>query len=64
MRANPQEFLPFLLPSEATEHGVMGSAEYERYCDKVEKTSEWGGQPEVRNFLPLTLTLPLRYLHS
>ena len=26
------------------------SAEYTRYCDTVEKTAEWGGEPEVSSF--------------
>lgn len=46
MRANPDEFLPFL-ESEKEADGLMGEAEYGRYCDTVEMTGEWGGQPEV-----------------
>lgn len=27
---------------------MMGEEEFGRYCDDVENTVEWGGQPEVR----------------
>lgn len=47
MRANPDEFLPFL-ESEKEADGLMGQEEYARYCDTVENTGEWGGQPEIK----------------
>lgn len=52
MRAHPDEFLPYLPSAQATsaeeEDGMMGEEEFGRYCDDVENTVEWGGQPEVR----------------
>ena len=65
MRANPDDFLPFLLSEGNDDDGLMGPGTsepehlrclliriryqeaYAAYCDKIEKTSEWGGQPEV-----------------
>ncbi|KAL8281107.1 hypothetical protein RQP46_006465 [Phenoliferia psychrophenolica] len=44
MRAHPDDFLPFL---ETPEDRLMTPAEYENYCHTVEKTGEWGGQPEI-----------------
>lgn len=55
MLSNPDEFRFFLasvngedtVAAEAHE-GVMTEKEYQRYCDNVENTGEWGGEPEVR----------------
>ncbi|GAA5820254.1 hypothetical protein JCM11251_005545 [Rhodosporidiobolus azoricus] len=47
MRAHPDDFLPFL-PSEVDPENMMSKDEYARYCDTVEKTAEWGGEPEIR----------------
>ncbi|GAA6049776.1 hypothetical protein JCM3770_002155 [Rhodotorula araucariae] len=47
MRAHPDEFLPFL-PSEIDPNNMMSPTEFARYCDTVEKTAEWGGEPEIR----------------
>ncbi|GAA5992288.1 hypothetical protein JCM11641_001163 [Rhodosporidiobolus odoratus] len=47
MRSHPGDFLPFL-PSNIDPDNVMSQAEFARYCDVVEKTAEWGGEPEIR----------------
>ncbi|BGP40304.1 OTU protein [Rhodotorula kratochvilovae] len=47
MRAHPDEFLPFL-PSEIDPENMMSPTEFARYCDTVENTAEWGGEPEIR----------------
>ncbi|GAA5895277.1 hypothetical protein JCM8208_005960 [Rhodotorula glutinis] len=47
MRAHPDEFLPFL-PSEVDPENMMSPSEFARYCDTVESTAEWGGEPEIR----------------
>ncbi|GAA6034086.1 hypothetical protein JCM8097_000687 [Rhodosporidiobolus ruineniae] len=47
MRAHPDDFLPFL-PSEVDPENMMGQDEFARYCDTVERTAEWGGEPEIR----------------
>ncbi|GAA5983500.1 hypothetical protein JCM10908_000310 [Rhodotorula pacifica] len=47
MRTHPDDFLPFL-PSEVDPENMMGPDEFRRYCDTVEKTAEWGGEPEIR----------------
>ncbi|KWU46966.1 OTU-domain-containing protein [Rhodotorula sp. JG-1b] len=47
MRTHPDDFLPFL-PSEEDPENMMGPDEFRRYCDTVEKTAEWGGEPEIR----------------
>lgn len=43
MRAHPDDFMPFLDGAA----GPMTHSEYNIYCDKVEKTSEWGGHVEL-----------------
>ncbi|GAA5856732.1 hypothetical protein JCM8547_008813 [Rhodosporidiobolus lusitaniae] len=47
MRSHPDDFLPFL-PSAIDPENLMSQQEYARYCDTVEKTAEWGGEPEIR----------------
>lgn len=47
MRAHPDDFLPFL-PSEVDPENMMSPNEFARYCDTVENTAEWGGEPEIR----------------
>ncbi|GAA5875302.1 hypothetical protein JCM3774_005773 [Rhodotorula dairenensis] len=47
MRSHPDDFLPFL-PSEVDPDNMMGPDEFRRYCDTVENTAEWGGEPEIR----------------
>ncbi|GJN90676.1 hypothetical protein Rhopal_003688-T1 [Rhodotorula paludigena] len=47
MRAHPDDFLPFL-PSDLDPENMMSQSEFARYCDTVEKTAEWGGEPEIR----------------
>ncbi|GAA6013843.1 hypothetical protein JCM10207_008210 [Rhodosporidiobolus poonsookiae] len=47
MRTHPDDFLPFL-PSEVDPENMMSKDEFSRYCDTVEKTAEWGGEPEIR----------------
>lgn len=46
MREHPDDFLPFFV-SEVNDDAMMSPEEYEKYCVTVEKTSEWGGEPEV-----------------
>ncbi|GAA5893933.1 deubiquitinase OTU2 [Sporobolomyces salmoneus] len=47
LRSHADDFLPFLV-SDADPDMPMSTAEYSRYCDTVEKTAEWGGEPEIR----------------
>ncbi|GAA5880281.1 hypothetical protein JCM16303_003879 [Sporobolomyces ruberrimus] len=47
LRKHADDFLPFLV-SDADPDMPMSPAEYARYCDTVEKTAEWGGEPEIR----------------
>ncbi|GAA5959273.1 hypothetical protein JCM3765_005129 [Sporobolomyces pararoseus] len=47
LRSHADDFLPFLV-SDADPDMPMSPAEYSRYCDTVEKTAEWGGEPEIR----------------
>ncbi|GAA5844305.1 hypothetical protein JCM3766R1_002905 [Sporobolomyces carnicolor] len=47
LRSHADDFLPFLV-SDADPDMPMSAAEYTRYCDTVEKTAEWGGEPEIR----------------
>jgi OTU domain-containing protein 6 len=45
MREHKEDFIYFI----DTENGdVMDDARYEEYCKKVENSSEWGGQVELR----------------
>ncbi|ORX73561.1 OTU-domain-containing protein [Linderina pennispora] len=44
MRSHRDDFLPFM----ARDDGDMFSEmDFEEYCDKIEKTAEWGGQQEI-----------------
>lgn len=54
MRKNREEFAPFLIDPNSGE--MLNEDEFEAYCRKVEKTTNWGGQPEVqylKYFYPL-----------
>jgi hypothetical protein len=58
MRDHRDDFLPFLpsvdgedMPG-ATDDGLMTPAQFEEYCHRVEKTAEWGGEPEVSKAEP------------
>ncbi|KAK4053937.1 OTU protein [Microbotryomycetes sp. JL221] len=62
MRAHPDEFLPFL-PSEINDDDMMNPAEYSKYCDTVEKTAEWGGEPEI-NALSKFYHAPIHVLQA
>ncbi|KZO95179.1 cysteine proteinase [Calocera viscosa TUFC12733] len=53
IRAHPADFVPFL-PSVtgedgqgATDDGLMTSLQFDKYCEKIERTAAWGGQPEL-----------------
>lgn len=46
MRSHRDEFLPFLV-QEATGE-LYNDDEFNDFCDRLEKTSEWGGQAEIR----------------
>jgi len=55
MMSNPDEFRFFLASvngedtaAAETHEGVMTENEYKRYCDNVENTGEWGGEPEIQ----------------
>jgi OTU domain-containing protein 6 len=41
LRQHPDDFAPFMMLE-------AGGVEYADYCDKVQSTSEWGGQVELR----------------
>jgi len=51
---HPDNFLPFLPSMEgedgvgATDAGMMGPREFERYCAAIRDTAVWGGEPEIR----------------
>lgn len=49
MRKNREEFAPFLIDPNSGE--MLNEDEFEAYCRKVEKTTNWGGQPEVLKVL-------------
>eukprot|EP01012_Entosiphon_sulcatum_P021329 TRINITY_DN26131_c0_g1_i1.p1 TRINITY_DN26131_c0_g1~~TRINITY_DN26131_c0_g1_i1.p1 ORF type:complete len:206 (-),score=26.70 TRINITY_DN26131_c0_g1_i1:6-602(-) len=53
MRKNPQHFLPFVLNDEGD---VASPEEYKKYCDRIEKTSEWGGNVELQALAQATRT--------
>ncbi|KAK3909052.1 Deubiquitinase OTUD6B [Frankliniella fusca] len=46
LRKNQDEFLPFM--SNPDSGNPMSETEFEAYCQKVEKTTAWGGQIELR----------------
>lgn len=51
MRQHSADFMPFISDLDETQAGVQGenSAEskFLQYCDAMESTSAWGGQPEI-----------------
>ncbi|KAG6832377.1 hypothetical protein H0H92_002645 [Tricholoma furcatifolium] len=50
MLAHPDDFLPFLEPTddgELLDTGVMTPKGFERYCATIRDTAEWGGEPEI-----------------
>jgi len=47
MRSNPDEFIAFL-ENDSADDGLMTMPQYEHYCDQVESSAEWGGQPEIQ----------------
>jgi hypothetical protein len=44
MEKHADDFLPFLI---ADDTGVYDETSYQKYCDKVRSSAEWGGQLEV-----------------
>lgn len=50
MRSDPDSFKPFISDADEKLAGVGADAEgdpYEAYCDAVQHTAIWGGQPEI-----------------
>ncbi|KAM0791376.1 hypothetical protein ACM66B_005841 [Microbotryomycetes sp. NB124-2] len=62
MRQHPDDFLPFL-PSEVNDDEMMSSAEYAKYCNTVQNTAEWGGEPEI-NALSKYYKAPIHVLQA
>lgn len=46
MRSHRNEFLPFLVQESTGE--LYNDDEFNDFCDRLEMTSEWGGQTEIR----------------
>lgn len=46
IRRHKEDFLPFLTSSDG--ESMMTDQEFEDYCHKIEATTTWGGQPELR----------------
>ncbi|CAH8568757.1 unnamed protein product [Schistosoma rodhaini] len=61
IRKNMNDFLPFLFNPDSGE--PMSIANFEQYCDNIEKTSTWGGQIEIRA-LSTMLQLPIEILQA
>lgn len=49
MRAHREDFLPFLaeIDDVGADSDADRHAQFMKYCDAIEHTSEWGGQPEI-----------------
>ncbi|KAK4054463.1 OTU protein [Microbotryomycetes sp. JL201] len=62
MRRHPDDFLPFL-PSDVNDDEMMSPAEYRKYCDTVQNTAEWGGEPEI-NALSKYYQTPIHVLQA
>jgi OTU domain-containing protein 6 len=45
MRDNSDDFLPFLTNKQGD---IMSPQDFTEYCQELETTAVWGGQPEVR----------------
>ncbi|CAH8502844.1 unnamed protein product [Schistosoma turkestanicum] len=61
IRKNMNDFLPFLFNSNSGE--PMSIANFEQYCDSIEKPSTWGGQIEIRA-LSTMLQIPIEILQA
>jgi OTU domain-containing protein 6 len=50
MRAHPNDFVPFITIEDIAgeDEGDVSGRKFAKYCDTMESTGEWGGQPEVR----------------
>lgn len=59
MRAHRNEFLPYLPGEDDGGDGLMTEDEYAKHCDLMEKTAEWGGEPEVSDDVPVDEHLKL-----
>lgn len=53
MRAHPDDFRPYLTAEDVgdADDAALSSRKYAEYCDRIEHTSTWGGQTEVRRSL-------------
>ncbi|GAA96363.1 hypothetical protein E5Q_03029 [Mixia osmundae IAM 14324] len=47
MRTHADMFLPFITTPEGDDEELLSPEQYRTYCDNIENTSEWGGQPEI-----------------
>lgn len=54
MREHSDEYLPFITTASGD---LLDAKGFEDYCDKLENTPEWGGQPEVRSHISNTILL-------
>lgn len=61
LRKNRDDFLPFLSNPETGD--PMSEKDFEAYCHKVEKTTAWGGQIELRA-LSDTLKYPIEVIQA
>jgi len=61
LRENRDEFAPFLTDPDTGE--MLTADGFEAYCKKIEKTTCWGGQPEILA-LSMVLQQPIRVIQS
>lgn len=48
MRQHPDDFIHYLPASDdGVGEGLMSQAQYQKHCDQVRDSAEWGGEPEV-----------------
>jgi len=50
IKAHPDDFLPFLPTTEDPVEcsGLMTSEQFREYCDSIQNTAVWGGEPEIQ----------------
>lgn len=54
LRVNAEEFAPFITDPKTGE--MLTEEQFEEYCNQVENSPVWGGQPEVSCVLLLVLS--------
>lgn len=61
IRKHKDDFLPFLTSTDG--ESLLSDGEFEDYCHKIEATTTWGGQPELRA-ISNSLQVPIEVIQA